>query len=94
MVNFRLLRHLWLFQAVAEERHFGRAAQRVGMSQPPLTEQIKALEQALGTTLFVRDRCGVRLTAAGAAILPAVVKLVDQAGRLELGRRWQAGPAH
>jgi len=87
MVNFRLLRHLWLFQAVAEERHFGRAAQRLGMSQPPLTEQIQALEQALGTTLFVRDRRGVRLTAAGAAILPAVGKFVEQAGRLELAVR-------
>ncbi|MET0529374.1 MAG: LysR family transcriptional regulator [Microvirga sp.] len=87
MINFRLLRHLWLFQAVAEERHFGRAAQRLGMSQPPLTEQIQALEQALGTTLFVRDRRGVRLTAAGAAILPAVGKFVEQACRLELAVR-------
>lgn len=87
MVNFRLLRHLWLFQAVAEERHFGRAAQRLGMSQPPLTEQIKALEQALGTSLFTRDRRGVRLTAAGVAILPAVRTFVDQAGRLELAVR-------
>ena len=87
MVNFRLLRHLWLFQAVAEERHFGRAAQRLGMSQPPLTEQIKALEQALGTTLFARDRRGVRLTATGAAILPAVRNFIDQAGRLELAVR-------
>ncbi|WP_419952116.1 LysR family transcriptional regulator [Methylobacterium sp.] len=78
---------VWLFQAVAEERHFGRAAQRLGMSQPPLTEQIKALEQSLGTTLFVRDRRGVRLTAAGAAILPAVGKFVEQAGRLELAVR-------
>ncbi len=87
MLNFRLLRHLWLFLAVAEERHFGRAARRLGMSQPPLTEQIKTLEQALGTDLFVRDRRGVRLTAAGAAILPAVRTFVDQAGRLEFAVR-------
>jgi DNA-binding transcriptional LysR family regulator len=74
---------LWLFVAVAEEQHFGRAAKRLGMSQPPLTEQIKVLEQALKLTLFERSRQGTRLTPAGAAILPAVQKFVMQMAQLE-----------
>jgi DNA-binding transcriptional LysR family regulator len=84
MINFRLVRHLWLFLAVAEEKHFGRAAQRLGMSQPPLTEQIQVLEQSLKVRLFERSRRGTQLTAAGAAILPAVRKFADQMERLEL----------
>ncbi len=87
MINFRLIRHLWLFLAVAEEKHFGRAAKRLGMSQPPLTEQIQALEQGLGVRLLDRDRRGVRLTPAGAAILPAIRKFAEQLERLELAVR-------
>ncbi|WP_369991633.1 LysR substrate-binding domain-containing protein [Pseudomonas xanthosomatis] len=84
MINFRLIRHLWLFLAVAEEQNFSRAAKRLGMSQPPLTEQIQALEQSLRVQLFTRSRRGAQLTSAGAAILPAVRKFADQLERLEL----------
>jgi DNA-binding transcriptional LysR family regulator len=87
MINFRLVRHLWLFLAVAEEQNFGRAARRLGMSQPPLTEQIQTLEAALKVKLFDRSRRGAHLTAAGAAIVPAVRKFVDQMQQLELAVR-------
>lgn len=87
MINFRLVRHLWLFLAVAEEQHFGRAAKRLGMSQPPLTEQIQVLEQALKVKLFIRSRRGAQLTSIGQAILPAVRKFADQLERLELAVR-------
>ena len=83
-INFRLVRYLWLFLAVAEEKHFGRAAERLGMSQPPLTTQIQALEEALRAKLFDRSRRGVQLTPFGMAILPAVRKWADQMERLEL----------
>jgi DNA-binding transcriptional LysR family regulator len=82
-IDFRLVRQLWMFLAVAEEKHFGRAAQRLNMSQPPLTEQIKVLEQSLKLTLFDRSRRGTQLSAAGAAILPAVRQFADQVERLE-----------
>lgn len=84
MINFRLIRHLWLFLAVAEEQNFGRAAKRLGMSQPPLSEQIQVLEQAFKVTLFERSRRGAKLTPVGAAILPAVRKFAEQLERLEL----------
>jgi DNA-binding transcriptional LysR family regulator len=87
MINFRLIRHLWLFLAVAEEQHFGRAAKRLGMSQPPLTDQIQILEQVLKVKLFERSRRGTKLTPAGAAILPAVRKFSEQLERLELAVR-------
>ncbi|OAM34293.1 LysR family transcriptional regulator [Eikenella sp. NML96-A-049] len=83
MINFRLIRHLWMFLAVAEEEHFGRAAERLNMSQPPLTEHIKQLEQALGMVLFERSRRGTKLTAAGYSILPAVRKFAEQMQRLQ-----------
>lgn len=84
MINFRVLRHMWLFLAVAEEKHFGRAAKRLGMTQPPLTQQIQVLESSLKIQLFDRTRKGVLLTPAGQAILPAVRKFAEQVERLEL----------
>lgn len=87
MINFRLMRHLWLFLVVAEEQHFGRAAKRLGMSQPPVTEQIQILEASLKVKLFERSSRGTHLTAAGAAILPVVRKLVEHMEQLELAVR-------
>jgi DNA-binding transcriptional LysR family regulator len=87
VINFRLVRQLWLFLAVAEEGNFGRAAKRLNMSQPPLTEHIQVLEQALKVKLFERSRRGAQLTPVGAAILPAVRKFADQVQRLELAVR-------
>ncbi|MET0226000.1 MAG: LysR family transcriptional regulator [Dokdonella sp.] len=90
------LRHLRYFIAVAEERNFTRAAVRVGIGQPPLSQQIRGLEDELGTPLFRRTRQGAELTAAGAAFLPEARTVIAQAehakqaarrgGRGELGR--------
>ena len=83
MIDFRLLRHFSYFLAVADERHFGKAAERLGMSQPPLSQQIQALEQALGVRLFERSRQGVRLTREGAALLAPVRQFMEHAQRLQ-----------
>ena len=86
-INFRLIRQLWMFLAVAEEQHYGRAARRLGMSQPPLTEQIKVLEQSLKLRLLERSRRGTKLSPAGAALLPAIRRFAGHVEQLETAVR-------
>ncbi|RQS76244.1 LysR family transcriptional regulator [Burkholderia sp. Bp8963] len=76
------LRQWRYFLTVAEERHFGRAATRLLITQPPLSQAIRALEEQLGVALFVRTKRSVALTAVGAALLPDVRKLLEAADAL------------
>ncbi|WP_040586472.1 LysR family transcriptional regulator [Sciscionella marina] len=94
MGNDPTVQQLRVFRVVAEELHFGRAAERLIMSQPPLTRHIQGLEQAVGAKLLERSSRKVALTKAGAAFLAeATVALarLDRAG--ELARRIAEGHA-
>jgi DNA-binding transcriptional LysR family regulator len=86
------LRHVRYFIAVAEYLNFSKAAQQLHIAQPPLSRQIRQLEEALGVALFTRDKRRVALTKAGQAFLDEARKLVLQAGHaMEAARHAQKG---
>lgn len=85
------LRHLRYFIAVAEERHITRAAQRLNMQQPPLSQQIRALESELGVALFIRGARGVELTVAGQTLLQEAYAVLNAVGGAVTRTRQAAG---
>lgn len=76
------MRHLECFLAVGEERHFSRAAERLGMEQPPLSQRIRRMEKELGVRLFDRGGGQVRLTAAGHVLMREAPELLRRYQRM------------
>ena len=81
------LSQLSCFVAVAEELHFGRAAARLCMTQPPLSRQIQLLEHAVGVQLLERNRRGVKLTTAGSVFLPDAMRILSMADKATITAR-------
>ncbi|MFI5729523.1 LysR family transcriptional regulator [Kribbella sp. NPDC051587] len=87
-MDLQVLRY---FTVVAEERHLGRAAARLHMTQPPLSRAMRRLEEELGVTLFDRVRTGVEPTAAGRVLHERAAALLDQADTIQAQVRRAAG---
>lgn len=86
------LRHLRYFRMVANELHFGRAAEKLHIAQPPLSKQIQDLEAELGFELFTRTKRSVALTPAGQAFLIEVTQIFQQLDRaIDIGRKTSRG---
>ncbi|HEV7331961.1 MAG TPA: LysR substrate-binding domain-containing protein [Flavisolibacter sp.] len=92
------LKVLYYFTVLAEEKHFGQAAKRIGIEQPPLSLQIKKLESMVGALLFDRSSRQIRLTPVGETLLPEAYKLLEQSiqlmDRLRSLSRGETGTLH